>query len=44
MAISLRSGRELKEIEENEKKMAKIEKHAEIREYIKQHSLEIIKE
>ena len=41
MEITLRSGRELKEIEENEKKMARIEKHAEIREEIKQYSSEI---
>ena len=38
MAITLRSGREMKEREENEKNMAKIEKHVEIGEEIKQYS------
>ena len=43
MAISLRSGRELKERKENEKKMAEIEKHVEIGEEIKQYSSEVTK-
>ena len=38
MIITLRSGREMKEGEENEKKMVEIEKHAEIGEEIKQYS------
>ena len=38
MAITFRSGREMKEREENEKNMAKIEKHVEIGEEIKQYS------
>ena len=42
MKISLRSGRELKEREENEKKMAEMDKHVEIGEEIKQYSLEVI--
>ena len=41
MAISLMSGKELKEREVNEKKMAEIEKHAEVGEEIKQYSLEV---
>ena len=32
MVVTLRSGREMKEREENEKRMAKIEKHTGIRE------------
>ena len=38
MTITLRSGREMKEREENQKKMVEIEKHAEIGEEIKQYS------
>ena len=41
MTISLKSGRGLKEREENEKKMVEIAKHAEIGEEIKQYSLEV---
>ena len=40
MTISLKSGKELKEREEIEKKMDEIEKHAEIGEEIKQYSSE----
>ena len=43
MTVTLRSGRELKE-RENEKKKTEEEKHAEIREEIKQYSLEIVEE
>ena len=41
MEITLRSDRELKEREENEKKMAEIEKHVEIREEIEQYNSEV---
>ena len=41
MAVTLRSGREMKEIKENEKKMAEIEKHAEIGEEKKQNSSKV---
>ena len=44
MAISLKSGRELKEREENEKKTVEIEKHAKIGEEIKQYSSKFTEE
>ena len=43
MAVTLRSGRELEEIR-NEKKETEEEKHAEIGEELKQHSLEVVEE
>ena len=44
MAITLRSGRELKEREENEKEMVEIDKYAEIREETRQYSSNVIEE
>ena len=41
MVVTLRSGREMKEREENEKRMAEIEKHVEIGEDIKQNYSEV---
>ena len=42
MAITFKSGRKMKEREENEKKMVEIEKHAEIGEVMKHNSSEVI--
>ena len=43
MAVTLRSGRELKR-RRNEKKETEEENHAEIGEELKQHSLEVVEE